>query len=61
MFVVFVWLDFLLPINLGIKLLIILGAIIVHPIIDIMEGECIIISDVTSDALENIKEHICQK
>lgn len=61
MFAVFVWLDFLLPINLGIKLLIIVGAVIVHPIIDILEGECIIISDVTSDALGNIRDHICRK
>lgn len=60
-FLVFVWLDFLLPINLGIKLLIILGAVIVHPIIDIMEGECIIISDVTFEALDNIRNHVCRK
>lgn len=60
-FVVFVWLDFLLPINVGIKLLIIVGAVIVHPIIDILEGECIIISDVTSDALDNIRDHICRR
>lgn len=60
-FAVFVWLDFLLPINLGVKLLIIVGAVIVHPIIDRMEEECIIISDVTFDALDNIREHVCRK
>lgn len=61
MFAVFVWLDFLLPIKLSIKLLIIIFTVIIHPIIDFLEGEGIIISDVTSDALKNIIEHICQK
>ena len=55
-FVAFVVLDFMLPIELWIKILIIVGALIIHPVIDWFEGECVIISDVTSDAFGNIME-----
>lgn len=59
-FAVFVCLDFLLPIDLWTKLFIIAVAIIVHPIIDSLEGEGIIISDVTSEAFDNIRNHLCK-
>lgn len=53
-FVAFVIIDFLLPIKLWIKLLLIIGAIVIHPVIDLLEGECVIISDVTYEAFDNI-------
>lgn len=57
-FGVFVGIDFLLPINVWIKLGIIGGALIIHPIIDWLEGEGIIISDVTRDVIEEIDDNI---
>lgn len=54
----FVIIVFLLPIKLWIKLLIIIGALVVHPIIDYLEGECIIISDVTYGIFEIVKSSV---
>lgn len=56
MFAAFVVVDFLLPMKLWIKFLILVVAMILHPIIDWIEGECIIISDVTCEAWE----HMCR-
>jgi hypothetical protein len=53
-FIVFVRIDFLLPINLWIKLAIIAGALVIHPVIDYLQGECVIITDTIFDALGKI-------
>lgn len=53
-FAAFVVVDFLLPIQLWIKIVILVSAMILHPFIDLIEGECIIITDVTDDALASI-------
>lgn len=53
-FAAFVVIDFLLPIKLWIKILFIIVALIIHPIIDYLEGECIIISDITFEVFDNI-------
>ena len=55
-FVAFVVVDFLLPTELWIKLVIIVVVLAIHPVIDWLEGECVIISDVTIEAFEKIKE-----
>lgn len=54
-FAAFIIIDLLLPIKLWVKILIIVMALIIHPIIDYFEGECVIISDVTCEVWENIK------
>ena len=51
---VFVIIDILLPIKFWIKFLLIIGALVIHPIIDYIEGECVIISDVTYDAFGRV-------
>lgn len=51
----FIIIDLLLPIKLWVKILIIAMTLIIHPIIDYFEGECVIISDVTYEVWENIK------
>lgn len=58
MFGSFVAVDFLLPIQLWIKIIILVGFMILHPFIDLIEGEGIIISDVTYDACNCIRESI---
>lgn len=55
-FIAFIVIDFLLPISLWIKFAILAVALIIHPVIDFLEGEGIIISDVTSGAIIRIKE-----
>ena len=55
-FAAFVVVDFLLPIKIWIKLVILVGALIIHPVIDWLEGECVIIPDVTYDVVKKIKE-----
>lgn len=54
-FIAFVVVDILLPTKLWIKIAIIVVAIILHPIIDFFEGECVIISDVVRSMWEGIK------
>ena len=55
-FATFVIIVFLLPIKLWIKLAIIASVMVIHPVIDLFEGDCVIISDVTYYAIRNIKE-----
>ena len=55
-FVAFIVIDFLLPINLLFKFAILVVALIIHPVIDFLEGEGIIISDITFGAIGRIKE-----
>ena len=57
-FIAFVVVDFLLPIKLWIKLIIIAVMLLLHPLIDYLEGECIIISDCTADSIRVIMESI---
>ena len=57
-FAAFVIIVFLLPIILWTKLLMIIGALVIHPVIDYLEGECIIISDVTYGIFEIIKSSV---
>ena len=53
-FVAFLAITLLMPAQYWVKIIIIGGALILHPIIDILEGECVLISDVTYDAFYNI-------
>lgn len=55
-FAAFVTVAFMLPVALWLRILIIIAMMIVHPIIDYFAGECIIISDVTYEALDNIRQ-----
>lgn len=55
-FAAFVTVAVMLPIALWLRILIIIGVMIVHPIIDYFAGECIIISDVTYEAWDNIRQ-----
>ena len=55
-FVAFIFIDLLLPMNWLIQIAIIIGAIIIHPLIDYLQGLCITISDCTIDAYSNIKD-----
>ena len=57
-FATFVIIVVLLPIRFWIKLLLILGALVLHPIIDYFEGECVIISDVTYEVFDKVKSSI---
>lgn len=57
-FATFVIIVVLLPIRFWIKLLLIIGALVLHPIIDYFEGEYISISDVTYEVLDKIKSSI---
>lgn len=50
----FLVVTLLMPAQYWVKLIIIGGALILHPIIDILEGECVLISDVTYDAYYKI-------
>ena len=65
LFVAFVVIALSLSISLWIKIMIIVICMILHPIIDLLECECIIISDVTNKSLEKIvqtiKDHIDKK
>ena len=53
-FVVFLAVTLLLPTKYWVKFIIIVGALILHPIIDILQGECIDISSVTGEAFYKI-------
>ena len=55
MFAAFVVVDFLLPVALWIKLMFLIIFMGLHPFIDWIEGEGIIISDVTLDAWYSIR------
>ena len=58
LFAVFVLTTFLLPVALYQKIIILCVAFVAHPIIDSLEGECIIISDVVQDSLSEILKKI---
>ncbi|MBQ8043533.1 MAG: hypothetical protein IJ272_05215 [Clostridia bacterium] len=61
MFASFVLVDFLLPIRLWIKFVLLVIFMVLHPFIDFIEGECIIISDVTYEAWECIRQSLKSK
>ena len=61
LFVVFVAIALSLPISLWVRILIIVACMILHPIIDFLEGECIIISDVTEEAYDKIVQTIKER
>jgi len=54
-FSIFVCIAWILPINLWCKLAIIVAAMVIHPVIDLYAGECVIISDVVSSIWSDIK------
>ncbi len=58
LFTTFVVVALNLPLALWARIIIIVACMIVHPIIDFFEGECIIISDVTKDAYNKIMQTI---
>ena len=53
-FIAFVVIAFVLPINLIIKFTIIVAMMILHPIVDLFAGECVILPDTVEDAIDNI-------
>ena len=57
----FIVVDFFLPIKLWYKIMIIVIALLVHPVIDYLEGDCVIISDVTYDTYGKIIKAIHRK
>ncbi len=57
-FAAFVIIVVLLPITFWVKLLMIIGALLIHPIIDYIAEQFAIISDVTYDALEEVESSI---
>ena len=61
LFVTFLIIVFKLPIALWIKLVIIVSCMILHPLVDFLESECIIISDVTAESFGNIVDFIRYK
>ena len=61
MFAAFVVIDFLLPIKLWIKFVILVTFMVLHPFIDFIEGEGIIISDVTYVAWRYIRQSLKTK
>ena len=50
----FILVDFLLPIDLWLKIVFIVTMLVLHPIIDYFEGYCIIISDCTTEGMDAI-------
>lgn len=58
LFVAFVIIALSLPISLWIRIIIIVICMILHPIIDFLEGECMLISDVTNESLDIIVQTI---
>lgn len=60
-FTLFVVIDFLLPMNLFVKFIIIIGALLIHPVIDYLEGECIIINEITNSVFYDIRDYIKEK
>lgn len=57
-FIAFVVSTCMLPIAWWGKVLIVIAAIILHPFIDYLEGECVVVTDVTQYAIDKIKnEH----
>lgn len=61
LFVAFVVIALNLPIALWIRITIIVACMVLHPIIDQLEGECMIISDATSDSFWKIVQTIKDK
>lgn len=61
LFAVFVYIALNLPIALWVRIIIIVACMIVHPIIDLFEGEGIIISDVTEDAYNKIVQTVKER
>lgn len=55
LFVILVFVINLLPIIWWGKLIIVIVAIVLHPIIDLFEGECIVITEITLDAFHKIR------
>ncbi len=53
-FALFATITLLLPISIWIRLAIIIACIILHPLIDILEGECINVVETTVDSFYNI-------
>lgn len=51
---VFIIIDFMLPINLWIKFVIVLLALVIHPVVDWLQGECVAVNEVFSDAIGSI-------
>ena len=60
-FACFVTITLLLPISIWIRIAIIAVCMILHPFIDLYEGDCVIISDLTDDAFNNIMDKISSK
>ncbi len=54
----FILVDFLLPIDLWLKIVFIVAMLVLHPIIDYFEGYCIMISDCTNEGIEAIVKSI---
>ena len=61
LFTVFVSIALNLPIALWARIIIIVACMILHPIIAFLEGECIIISDVTEEAYVKIVQTIKER
>lgn len=57
LFFILIFVINLLPIAWWGKIIIKVVAIILHPIIDILEGECIVITDITEDAFYKIRKN----
>ncbi len=57
-FAIFVTITMLLPISIWIRIGIIVVCMILHPIIDYLEGECINIKDITDEAFDQIMSKI---
>lgn len=51
---VFIIIDFMLPINLWIKFAIVVLALVIHPVVDWLQGECVDVNEVFSDAIGSI-------
>ena len=51
---VFIIIDFMLPINLWIKFVIVLLALVIHPVVDWLQGECVDVNELFSDAIGSI-------
>ena len=61
LFATFAVIALSLPIALWIRLAIIVICMILHPIVDLLEGECILISDVTLYAFETVIDSISDR
>ena len=56
-FGLFAYAAIILPVDAGTKVIIILGAMLLHPLIDIADGSCICYSANFMDSIETIIEH----